>query len=284
MIDERPIVSVVIPCFNDEDYIQETIQSVLCQTFQNFEIVIVDDGSNESTKQLLSTLINDRIKVITQNNKGPSSARNAGFAAAKGNYVLMIDADDTFEISFLQKAVKILNENSVIGAVSSYCNMFIENHEVIYHHYPKGGNLKDFLFDNNSVSFALIRKEAWQDIDGYDEEMTNGFEDWEFWIRMTKKQWDIYVIPELLFNYRKKTRNSVDLKSKLYYRESNLSYIYKKHQDLYRSHFSEVIDFWTDLAQRHKRNEIKYKKSLEYKIGMVILFPVRMIKRIFKIK
>lgn len=284
MINESPLVSVVIPCFNDKDFIQETIQSVLCQTFQDFEIIIIDDGSDESTKQFLQTLIEDRISIITQSNKGPSSARNTGFKTAKGIYVLTIDSDDSFDATFLEKAIPILNENVNIGAVSSYCNIFINNHQVISHYKPRGGKLENFLFDNNSVSFALIKKEVWKDAGGYDEQMITGFEDWEFWIRLTKKGWNVHVIPELLFNYRIKNKNSVDKNAKLHYRESILNYIYLKHQDVYVGYFPEVVDYLTKLAQRHKRNEIKYKTSLEYRIGRIILFPLNKIKAVLKKK
>lgn len=284
MIDKSPIVSVVIPCYNDKNYIQETIKCVLSQSYQNFEIIIVDDGSDDATKQVLHTLTNNRIKVITQTNSGPSAARNRGFNTASGSYILTIDADDTVEETFLEKAVAILNKNSVLGAVSSHCNVFVKNHEVISKHKPKGGTLNDFLFENNSASFALIRKETWQDAGGYDEAMITGFEDWEFWISATKKGWKVEMIPELLFNYRIKDKNSVDQNAKLNYRESNLNYIYKKHQDIYLKHFPEAVDFLTNLAQRHKRNEIKYKTSLEYKIGSMILYPLRKINTIIKRK
>lgn len=284
MIIKSPKVSVVIPCYNDKNYIEETIQSIERQTYQNFEIIIVDDGSDNATKQILQTLINDRTKVISQTNSGPSAARNRGFDSSRGDYILTIDADDTVEESFLEKAVAILNENTSVGAVSSHCKVFIKNHKITSEHKPTGGTLNDFLFDNNSVSFALIRKETWQDAGGYDEAMITGFEDWEFWISTTKKGWKVEMISELLFNYRLKDKNSVNQNAKLNYRESNLNYIYKKHQDIYITHFSETVDFLMNLAQRHKRNEIKYKTSLDYKIGNIILYPLRKINVIIKRK
>lgn len=281
MNSKSPIVSIIIPCYNERDYVKETIQSILNQTFQDFEIIIIDDGSNETIRIFLHALTSNRIRVISQKHKGPSSARNTGFNLAKGNFILAIDSDDTVESIFLEKAVKILNADTASGAVSCYCNVFVKKAKILSKHEPKGGGINNFLFDNNSVSFALIRKEAWLDVGGYDEYMINGFEDWEFWISMTKKGWNIHMIPEFLFNYRKKSKNSVDQNSKLNYREANLNYIYKKHQDIYAPFFCEVVDFLTNLAQRNKRNEIKYKNSLENRIGRIILFPLRKIKYIF---
>lgn len=276
-----PKVSVVIPCYNDTDYIRETVQSVLDQTFQDLEIIIVDDGSNEATKRVLTDIKNEKCKVITQSNQGLSTARNNGIKASNGSYILVLDGDDTVDALFLQKAVTVLDKNQFIGAVSSYCNLFIDNHQIVHRHLPKGGGVSDFLFDNNSVSFALIRKKCWEEIGGYDEQMKNGFEDWEFWIALTKRGWGIFVIPEYLFNYRQK-KKSMSIDTKTYFRETNLNYIYKKHQDLYQQYFSETVDYLTNLAQRNKKNELKYKNSVDFKIGRFLLFPFRFVNRLFK--
>ncbi|RXR17757.1 glycosyltransferase family 2 protein [Flavobacterium amnicola] len=283
MIHNNPKVSVVIPCYNDKDYIQETVQSVLNQTFQDFEIIIVDDGSDEATKRVLSGFKNEKLQIITQLNQGSSIARNNGFKVAKAEYILTLDGDDTFDTRFLEKAVPILDENQRIGAVSCYCNIFVNNHQIIHQHSPKGGSVDDFLFDNNSVSFALIRKKCWETIGGYDEKMKNGFEDWEFWIALTKSGWTIFTIPEFLFNYRQKEAQlSLDKASKIYHREANLKYIYLKHQELYQKHFTETVTYLTDLADRNKKNELKYKNAIEFKIGKLILQPFRYIKNCFK--
>lgn len=281
MLKETLKVTVVIPCYNDGDFIEETLNSVLKQTFQVFQIIIVDDGSNESTKEVLRTFEGDGLQIITQDNRGPSSARNLGIKKSKSEYVLIIDADDTFEATFLEKAMSILNRNPKIGGVSSHCNIFINKNKIISEHRPKGGGVTNFLFDNNSVSFALIRKKAWEEVGGYDEKMIHGFEDWEFWIAITKKGWEVGMIPELLFNYRIKNKNSVDQNAKMNFREHNLSYIYKKHKDIYANHFTDVVDFLSELAARNKRNEIKYKTSIDFKIGKIILFPFRALKRMF---
>lgn len=280
MSPNNPKVSVVIPCYNDKDYIEEAVQSVLDQTFQDFEIIIVDDGSDEATKKVLANIKSEKLRVIAQRNQGLSSARNNGIKVASAPYILILDGDDTFDVLFLEKAVAILDVNHAIGSVSSYCNLFIKNHQVVHKHLPKGGGVADFLFDNNSVSFALLRKKCWEEVKGYDEQMKNGFEDWEFWIAITKRGWNIFVIPECLFNYRQKEK-SMSKDCKINFREANLNYIYKKHQEVYQQHFAETVDYLTDLAQRNKKNELKYKSSIDFKIGRFLLFPFRRIYKFF---
>jgi glycosyltransferase involved in cell wall biosynthesis len=280
MKSKIPNVSVIIPCYNDDIYIKETIESVLKQSYQDFDVIIVDDGSNNNTKKVLRKIKHPKISIIEQVNGGLSNARNNGIKKALGKYILVIDSDDTLEKTFLEKAVVILDKDDSIKAVSSFCNIFEGDYSIITKHAPKGGDLNNFLFDNNSTSFALIRKSSWKKIGGYDEAMVKGFEDWEFWISLTKNGGYIYMIEEYLFNYRYK-KKSMSKDSKTNYRESNLKYIYKKHSDIYSKHFSELVDFLSDLAARNKRNEIKYKTSIDFKIGKIILFPFRILKRIF---
>ncbi len=280
MKSKTPKVSVVIPCYNDKDYIEETLDAVLNQSFQDFDVIIVDDGSNKETKDVLKKINHPNVSILEQKNRGLSNARNNGFKKALGIYVLTIDSDDTLDTSFLEKAVKILDEKENVSAVSSYCNIFEGNYKLISKHLPKGGGLSDFLFDNNSTSFALIRKSSWKKIGGYDEKMINGFEDWEFWISMTKQGDYVHMIEEFLFNYRQKSI-SMSKESKKNHREKNLAYIYKKHCDIYANHFTDVVDFLSELAARNKRNEIKYKTSIDFKIGKIILFPFRTLKRMF---
>lgn len=276
-----PKISIVIPCFNDGEYIDETLDSVFRQTFQDFEIIIVDDGSDAPTQKKLSDLKHKKIKLITQSNKGLSAARNIGIQNSNGLYILILDSDDTFDYSFLEKANLILDTDSSIGAVSSYCNIFIKNHQIVSKHEPIGGGISNFMFDNNSVAFALIRKQEWERIGGYDEKMRNGFEDWEFWINMTKSGGEIYIIPEYLFNYRQKQKNSLAKDAKMHFREENLYYIYKKHQDIYIQKFPETLEYIIQLAKRNRNNELKVRNTIDYKIGTFLLKPFRFVKHLF---
>ena len=107
-----PKVSVIIPCYNHGEYLDEAVESVLTQTYQNFEIIIVDDGStDQSTIDLLKVYRKPKTRVIRTDNQGLASARNNGIKEAKGEYILPLDADDKIGKEYLKKAVKILDEN-----------------------------------------------------------------------------------------------------------------------------------------------------------------------------
>jgi len=275
------LVSIVIPCYNDKDYIEEAVNSALIQTYPNIEIIIVDDGSNIVTKRVLQSVKNDKIKLIEQENKGLSAARNMGISISKGDFILTHDADDIFDPFFIEKALSVLLKNEKVGVVTCGCNYFIKKNQVVHRHMPTGGKLNNFLFKNNALGNSLFRKRCWEEAGGFDEKMKHGYEDWEFWISVTKNDWEVFVINEFLFNYRKKENSMLHITNK-YYDLENYSYVLKKHNKLYSENFGLVVDFLLNNALKYKINEEKRINSLDYRIGNKILYPFRILKKYIK--
>jgi glycosyltransferase involved in cell wall biosynthesis len=216
-----PLVSVLIPCFNYGRYLDFAVDSILQQTFQNVEIIIINDGSTDTyTVEKLKNYTKPKTSVIHQINRYPSAARNYGFSHSNGQYILTLDADDMFERTFLEKAIHILERDHqyTIGAVSSEVLKF-GYYDSIWR--PRGGNLTNFILGINCVACALIRRKAWELAGGFDETMIEGYEDWDFWIRLTKIGWSIHIIPELLFYYRTKENSRITESFKNYWRIYN---------------------------------------------------------------
>ncbi|MCD0471089.1 glycosyltransferase family A protein [Flavobacterium sp. JAS] len=272
------LVSIVIPCYNDKDYIQESVNSALNQSYEHIEVIIIDDGSDEATKKVLASINHEKIKLITQENKGLSAARNVGIANANGEYILTLDADDFFENSFLEKAVHILNSDLEVGVVGCFTNYFEDNYKIVHKNYPSGGNIDDFLFKTNTAANSLFRKKCWLDAGGYDENMKKGYEDWEFWISVTKHNWRVHTIEEFLFNYRKKEGSMLQTITNSYI-EENHRYILNKHKELYIRDFDKTIEFLQKATLKYKANEIKRLKSIDYKLGHFFLSPLRVLKK-----
>lgn len=271
------LVSVVIPCFNDAKYIEKTVLSVLNQSIGDVEVIVVDDGSDETTKAVLKKIEYQIAKLITQENKGQSAARNNGIKAASGTYILVLDSDDYFEPTFCEKAVCIL-ENREIKLVTSYTKRF--NDSYCDNHYPQGGDLKDFLMYNQATGSAMFRKMECIAVGGYDETMRFGFEDWEFYIRLLEKGGKAFVIPEFLFHYRLKENSTTSRANKIKYQ---LQYfIYEKHKALYVLYFQDFITHLLKKIEREETEKIKNTERLEFKIGKAILQPFRWIK--FRLK
>jgi glycosyltransferase involved in cell wall biosynthesis len=235
---QNPLISVVIPCYNDGIYLPETISHLKKQTLQDFEVIIVNDGSTDgNTLKILDELSKEGINVLHKENGRMSSARNHGVKYAKGTYIAALDADDYYDPSFFQKAVDILKSQEHTAVVTSYIQLFGEFRKVAK---PRGGNEYNFLFSSQCPACAMVRKHCWDEVGGYDEAMKNGYEDWEFYIRITQKGWTIHVIPEKLLFYRQ-TQKSTHKNDTLPNRSSLVSYIVEKHKDWYISKLKELI-------------------------------------------
>lgn len=258
-----PKVSVVIPCYNHGIFLNDSVNSVLEQTFQDFEIIIVNDGSTDDyTNKVINSYTNNKIKIITTTNQGLSAARNNGIKISTGEYILTLDSDDIFESTFLEKAIPILNDNTNIGVVTCWYKTFGKDfgreYGVIY---PEGGDIKNFLARNNCCASSLFKKECWVKVGGYNEKFLNGYEDWSFWIDVTKKGWVVNVIQEVLFNYRV-TNNGL------------YSVIVNKKPELLKqlvNEHKEIFIEYIDLVLYEKEIEIKsLLNSKTYKLGNFI--------------
>jgi teichuronic acid biosynthesis glycosyltransferase TuaG len=114
-MDKAPLVSVVIPCYNAEKFVLATISSVLAQTFQSFEIIVIDDGSTDTSATIISQIQDPRIILLKKENSGVSDCRNIGMSYAQGEFILFLDADDILSPDFLEKRVHYLQTNKIKG-------------------------------------------------------------------------------------------------------------------------------------------------------------------------
>lgn len=199
------LVSVIIPCYNYAHYLPEAVSSVIGQTFQDFEIIIVNDGSTDNTIEIAELLIHQysqySIKLINQPNSGhPAVSRNRGISEAQADLILPLDADDMLHPIFLQKMVDILERNNEIDIV--YCDT-VRFGEVNNTYQTEAWDLNKLAIVNVINYCALYRKKVWTEIGGYKAEC--GYEDWEFWIAAAEKGFMGYRVPEYLFYYRSKT-------------------------------------------------------------------------------
>lgn len=273
----KKLLSIVIPCYNDHKFILEALESALNQTYNNKEIIIVNDGSNEVTKKILDKIIHPIVIVFHQKNKGLSGARNSGISKASGTYIMLLDSDDKFDSTYAEKSISILEKDSNVGIVTCWGKRFIGD-EILSEFKPIGGNIDNFMFSNSSIGTSMLRKSVWKEVGGYDEQMKKGYEDWEFYIRATQKH-TVHVIQEFLFYYRQHpvsmridAMNHHDLEIK--------KYIYNKHKDLYIEYYEKTITYLLSECDRYKKGEMKQQKKLEYKIGLLVLKPFRFLKRI----
>lgn len=273
-------VSIIIPCYNDHKYINQSVQSALNQTYPNKEVIVIDDGSNAETKTILKEIEPKITKLITQENKGQSTARNTGIKAAKGDFILVLDSDDYFEPTFCEEAIEIFSKNKDVKLVSCYAKLLFQNSKSVISK-PKGGNILNFMYSNDALGTSMFKKEDWQYCGGYDESMRNGFEDWEFFINLLKEGGNCYVLPKVLYNYRKRNDSTTIKASKIKYDLQH--FIYIKHKELYISNYDNFVNkLISDLTSLEKQ-KVKIYQSIDFRIGNSILKLFRLIKKIFTV-
>ncbi|WP_264925807.1 glycosyltransferase family A protein [Streptomyces sp. A012304] len=202
-----PAVSVVIPCHDYARYLPEAVSSVLAQTFRDWELVIVDDGSTDDTVQVAQDLIarhpDRRISLLRQANAGVSAARNTGIKACAGRYVLPLDADDVIAPTMLEKTVEVLDRDPGIAIASTDVFTFTDD-DLPPQAMPLPAYSRELLLQRLIMFYcSLYRREAWQTVGGYDETMRAG-EDWDFWIGCVEHGFDAHHIHEPLFGARNK--------------------------------------------------------------------------------
>ena len=249
-------VSVIMPCYNDGQYIEEALYSLRAQTYLNWELIVIDDGSDEpETLRVLEQLEEmPYVRLLRTNHVRPAGARNAGIQAARGTYILPLDADDTIEPTYMEKAVKILNENPHVGVVYCKADLFGEQSG------PWGlpdYSLRAMLQDNIVFVTSMFRREDWERVGGFNTNMHAGMEDYDFWLSILELDREVVQIPEVLFHYRIKPKsrttgfqNSVEqIKDTYHTLYRNHTALYEKHRELYDL---TMRDTMIDLIQ-HRR-------------------------------
>jgi glycosyltransferase involved in cell wall biosynthesis len=249
-----PTVSVVIPCYNLGEYLDEAVQSVLAQTYQDFEILIVDDGStDERTRTLLAAYTPPKTRIIRTENRGLPAAKNAGAAATTGRYLCMLDADDRLDPLYMEKSIAVLGKDATCAFVSHWLRTFgDETHDWT----PERCDFPALLDVNTVNGAALVRRQALEAVGGFDESMRDGCEDWDFWISLVERGHRGHILPEVLFHYRRRPGSM----SKTMVKDAGHSRLYaflaRKHAEAFRTHLPALV-------ARRSRDEATLRAHLE---------------------
>ncbi len=188
-----PLVTVVTPAYNVGKYVGEAVDSVLRQTFRNFEYLLVDDGSADDTVQVVKAhgRHDPRLRLIQLAHGGLSAARNTGIREARGRYIALLDGDDRWRPKFLERQVGLIKSlHAEVGMVFCRTRSILENGMLAKIHWQRAGSydFDDFLVRNNPAgngSSVLIRASCFADVGGFDESMSFA-EDLDMWLRITE--------------------------------------------------------------------------------------------------
>ena len=267
-----PKISVIVPCYNQAQYLDECLQSVENQTFADWECIIINDSSPDNTEEVAQrwTKKDSRFRYIKKENGGLSSARNFGIENAFSEWVLPLDADDKISENYMQLAESEFNNGySVI-----YCKAKRFG--------AKSGlwQLADFSLHTLSKTnmifcTSFFRKSDWQKVGGFDTKMIYGWEDWDFWISLLKNGGKVLKINKICFFYRIKENSMIkNLITQNEKKNYTLDYLHKKHSDFFNRYNKKIFLVFKSLSLEYQEDKATFELIDEllrqnYEIGII---------------
>lgn len=234
-----PRVAIVVPCFNHGEFLPEALASVEAQTLQEIELVIVDDGSSDpGTLEVLDGCRREGRRVIRTDNRGLPAARNTGIRATTAGYVCALDADDRLAPAWLEKASAVLDSRPDLAFVSHWLRAFGAEE---WEWKPERCDFPTLLAFNTVNGAALVRRAALDEVGGFDERFTRGCEDWDLWISLVERGRNGVILPEALFEYRRRPGSMSRVMMGSGVHVEVLEQLVRKHEEAYRAYLPGAI-------------------------------------------
>ncbi|QBR04001.1 glycosyltransferase family 2 protein [Paraburkholderia pallida] len=259
-----PTVSTVVPCFNQEAFIADALDSLLAQSYNDWECIVVNDGSTDGSKAIVEAYAkkDSRIRSLTKENGGVAAARNFGFFQASGSLFVPLDGNDKIHPDYLKRAVECFEAFPNTVLVHTGTQSFGENRKVWR---SPEYSYEKLLWQNLIVNTTMYRREAFQRAGGYAPEMVHGFEYWEFYVRLLGPDSHVQYIREPLYLHRiNKSSRSSELveQGKV---EASQRLIYERNRERYADHNANPISIFDkrmkDFAPMHAA---RYKRQARY--------------------
>ena len=211
-----PEISVIIPCFNQAEYLKDSIGSILAQTFEDWECIIINDGSTDNTEEIALAYcsVDNRFVYVKKENGGPSSSKNVGIRQSKGNYIQLLDADDVIDKNKFEKQLALLKNTS--NNALSYCDYFTSKDSDLSESCPeryvnprfKSKNYQLELIRNWELSLSipchcyLFKYQIFKEKNIFFDEKLMNHEDWDCWMSIFSLKPEIYFVDQILATYR----------------------------------------------------------------------------------
>lgn len=240
------LVSVILTCFNQAKYLTDALESVLSQTYTDWECIIINDGSTDGSEEIAKQYVSKdkRFVYIYQNNQGVVAARNNAIRVSRGNYILPLDGDDIISPDYLELASDVLDKNEDVDLVC--CDVVKIGEESGPLLLPEV-NIRNILRSGCCVSSSMFRRDSYESVGGYKENMSDGWEDWEFFISLLETGCKVQKLNQVLFYYRI-VENSRDRKITTN-RDHLISSIVRLHPTLYYNEYSNLLTEYESVLQ-----------------------------------
>lgn len=281
-----PQISIIVPCYNQAQYLAETLDSVLAQTFLDWECVIVNDGSPDNTEQIAKLYCDkdSRFVYVFQQNAGLATARNSGINHSSGKYILPLDSDDKIGTTYIEKALHYFNDNPQTKLVYCKACRFGDIDEPWY---LAPYSFDQLIWQNCIFCSAIYKRVDYERTIGYNPNMKNGWEDWDFWLSLLDAKSEVHQLDEVLFYYR--YHGSSMISSAMDYKEKMWVQIYRNHEELYKDQIEKIVFLHNEASTFRAQYEsthsqlIRLQSSKAYRIGGFLIKPFKWIKNLCKI-
>jgi glycosyltransferase involved in cell wall biosynthesis len=246
---------VIVPCFNQGEYLAEAVGSVLLQSCQDFEILVADDGSTDpQSVAVLETFARPKTTLYRRPHCGLAGTRNFLVGEARGQYLCALDCDDRLHPDFLSRTSRVLDDTPDLTFVSTRLKMFGAADDL----WPRTlrCDLPALLAEDTVITAALVRREAVVAVGGYDANMPHqGDEDWDLWISLVEAGHRGEILPDVLFEYRRRPGSLVERCTRGATHLELAAYLIEKHRGSYERHLHDVLLWKTeDLRSLLQRN------------------------------
>lgn len=287
-ISKSPLISVIVPCYNQAQYLSEALDSIVAQSYTKWECIIVNDGSTDKSEKIATEFVDkdERFKYVLKENGGLSSARNKGLQVSRGTYIQFLDGDDFLHQDKLTTAITVLSNSPNLKLVLSNYQLYFDRTKVFSD--PNYDLSKPITYESIirdwDVTFAIpIHCGLFERsllLDGFDETL-GAKEDWLMWIRIFEQISNYYFIEDFHVYYRMHDHNMI--KNYELMQKNTLEAFQKIHQmitnnNLKDSIFRRYVDLTTEKINMLEKNYKKVLASNSYKTGNFLIAPLTLIK------
>lgn len=239
----KSTISIIVPCYNQANYLTATVESALESSYPDLEVIIINDGSTDNSREVAEELTEKykNVYLLNQPNEGVTKARNTGIEFCNGKYILPLDGDDLISKEYISEAINVLENRPEVKVVYCQAVKFNESGQ-------KPWKLKDFNLnllarDNMIFVSGIFRKTDCLAVGGFSDDMKMGREDWEFWIKMLKNGGEVVRLPFVGFYYRlhagsKRKKTGTSQKKK-----ERIAYLNAKHMDFFKRELNGPLRF-----------------------------------------
>ncbi len=274
-----PEVSVIMPCYNQAAYVTEALESLKKQTFTNWECILVSDGSRDNVAEVVNAFCmgDDRFIFLNTENGGPSAARNFGITQAKAAFILPLDADDKISANYIEECLNTIKSSPEIKLVYGAGEKFGLVDEIWN---TKKYSWDALLFGNMIHNCGMHRKTDWAKTGGYDINMRDGLEDWEYWINLLDKNAHVVKLETIKLYWRIKSISRTTLLKESGKVARANRYVYQKHATLYADYFTDPMQLYTKYKEVSNIAEYALANSFKF----FLLQQWKKIKKLFNPK